>query len=49
MPANRWERGAAAIEDSASGKDVLTASVMRVALFVGVALYAWAAVWLTKG
>ncbi len=34
-----------AIEDSASGKDVLTASAMRVALFVAVALYAWATVW----
>lgn len=34
-----------AIEDSASGKDVFTASATRVALFVGVALYAWATVW----
>ena len=34
-----------AIEDSASGKSVLAASVMRVSLFVGVALYAWATVW----
>lgn len=34
-----------AIEDSASGKDVFTASAIRVALFVGVALYAWATVW----
>jgi hypothetical protein len=34
-----------AIEDSASGKDVLSASAIRVALFVGVALYAWATVW----
>lgn len=34
-----------AIEDSASGKDVLTASAMRVALFVAVALYAWVTVW----
>jgi hypothetical protein len=34
-----------AIEDSANGKDVLTASAMRVGLFVGVALYAWATVW----
>jgi hypothetical protein len=34
-----------AIEDSASGKDVFTASAMRVALFVGLALYAWATVW----
>jgi hypothetical protein len=34
-----------AIEDSANGKDVFTASAMRVALFIGVALYAWATVW----
>jgi hypothetical protein len=34
-----------AIEDSAAGKDVVTASAMRVTLFVGVALYAWATVW----
>jgi hypothetical protein len=34
-----------AIEDSAKGKDVLTASAVRVAVFVGVALYAWATVW----
>ncbi|SFN51170.1 DUF2955 domain-containing protein [Variovorax sp. OV329] len=34
-----------AIEDSASGKDVLVASATRVALFVAVALYAWATVW----
>jgi hypothetical protein len=34
-----------AIEDSAAGKDVFTASAMRVALFVGLALYAWATVW----
>jgi len=34
-----------AIEDSAGGKDVLKASVVRVALFVAVALYAWATVW----
>jgi hypothetical protein len=30
-----------AIEDSASGKSVVAGSVMRVCLFVGVALYAW--------
>jgi hypothetical protein len=30
-----------AIEDSASGKSVLKGSVVRVCLFVGVALYAW--------
>ena len=34
-----------AIEDSASGKDVYRASAIRVALFVLVALYAWATVW----
>lgn len=34
-----------AIEDSAAGKDVLSASAMRVGLFIGVALYAWATVW----
>jgi hypothetical protein len=37
-----------AIEDSAAGKDVFTASVMRVALFIGVALYAWATVWVLE-
>jgi hypothetical protein len=34
-----------AIEDSAKGKDVFTASAVRVGLFVGVSLYAWATVW----
>ena len=34
-----------AIEDSASGKSVLEGAAMRVTLFVGVALYAWATVW----
>jgi len=34
-----------AIEDAAVGKDVVTASATRVALFVAAALYAWAAVW----
>ena len=34
-----------AIEDSANGKDVFSASAMRVGLFIGVALYAWATVW----
>jgi hypothetical protein len=33
------------IEDAAVGKDVYAASATRVALFVGVALYAWATVW----
>ena len=34
-----------AIEDSAAGKDVWRASVIRVSLFIAVALYAWATVW----
>ena len=34
-----------AIEDAAVGKDVYRASVTRVALFVAVAVYAWAMVW----
>jgi hypothetical protein len=34
-----------AIEDSANGKSVLAASVVRTTLFVGVSLYAWATVW----
>ena len=33
------------IEDAAVGKDVYRASATRVALFIGVALYAWATVW----
>ena len=33
-----------AIEDSASGKSVLEGAAMRLCLFVGVALYAWATV-----
>jgi len=37
-----------AIEDSAIGKDVFSASATRVALFVGVALYAWATVWVLE-
>jgi hypothetical protein len=35
-----------AIEDSASGKSVLEGAVVRTSLFVGVALYAWAMVWM---
>lgn len=35
-----------AIEDSAVGKSVLAASAVRVALFIGVACYAWGMVWL---
>ena len=34
-----------AIEDSASGKSVFEASVVRTGLFVAVALYAWGMVW----
>ncbi|MBO3706526.1 MAG: DUF2955 domain-containing protein [Candidatus Accumulibacter sp.] len=34
-----------AIEDSANGTAVLQASAVRVGLFVGVSLYAWAMVW----
>ena len=34
-----------AIEDAAVGKDVYSASAIRVALFIAVALYAWATVW----
>ena len=34
-----------AIEDAAVGKDVVTASATRVALFIAAALYAWATVW----
>jgi len=34
-----------AIEDSAVGKDVFSASAIRAGLFVGVALYAWGTVW----
>ena len=37
-----------AIEDAAVGKDVYSASAVRVCLFVGVALYAWATVWVLE-
>jgi len=37
-----------AIEDSANGKSVLEGGVMRVSLFIGVALYAWATVWVLE-
>src|SRR6185503_1718549 len=36
------------IEDAAVGKDVYKASATRVALFVAVALYAWATVWVLE-
>jgi hypothetical protein len=35
-----------AIEDSSAGKSVFEASAVRVALFMGVAFYAWAMVWI---
>lgn len=37
-----------AIEDSASGKSVLEASVVRTGLFLGVAFYAWGTVWILE-
>jgi hypothetical protein len=37
-----------AIEDSANGKDVYQASAIRVGLFVVVALYAWATLWVLE-
>jgi len=37
-----------AIEDAAVGKDVYSASATRVALFIAVALYAWATVWVLE-
>jgi hypothetical protein len=37
-----------AIEDSASGKSVLLGAAMRASLFVCVALYAWAMVWMLE-
>jgi hypothetical protein len=37
-----------AIEDSASGKGVFEASAMRTCLYVGVAFYAWAVVWVLE-
>lgn len=37
-----------AIEDASVGKDVYHASAIRVSLFVAVALYAWAMVWLLE-
>jgi Protein of unknown function (DUF2955) len=37
-----------AIEDAAVGKDVYRASATRIALFVAVALYAWATVWVLE-
>jgi hypothetical protein len=37
-----------AIEDTANGKDVYKASAVRVSLFIAVALYAWATVWVLE-
>jgi hypothetical protein len=37
-----------AIEDSSYGKDVYRASAVRISLFVAVALYAWATVWVLE-
>jgi hypothetical protein len=37
-----------AIGDSANGKGVVGTSLGRIALFVGVALYAWAMVWILE-
>ena len=37
-----------AVEDSANGKDVYTAFVQRMALFVGVTLYAWLAIYVLE-
>jgi hypothetical protein len=37
-----------AIEDSSSGKSVLLGAAVRTSLFVGVALYAWATIWLLE-
>jgi hypothetical protein len=37
-----------AVEDSANGKDVYTAFAQRMALFAGVTLYAWLAIYLLE-
>jgi hypothetical protein len=37
-----------AIEDSATGKDVYRASAIRISLFIAVAFYAWATVWVLE-
>ena len=37
-----------AIEDAAVGKDVYKASAVRVSMFIGVALYAWATIWVLE-
>ncbi|MDR3428678.1 DUF2955 domain-containing protein [Silvimonas sp.] len=37
-----------AVQDSANGKDVLTAALIRLALFAGIALYAWGAIYVLE-
>jgi hypothetical protein len=37
-----------AVEDSANGKDVFSAAAVRLSLFIAVALYAWAAIFLLE-
>ena len=37
-----------AVQDSASGKDVFSAALIRLTLFVGVALYAWGAIYILE-
>lgn len=37
-----------AVQDSANGKDVLSAALIRLTLFAGVALYAWAAIYILE-
>ena len=37
-----------AIEDTANGKDVYKASAVRISLFIAVAFYAWATVWVLE-
>jgi hypothetical protein len=37
-----------AVQDSANGKDVVTAFAVRMSLFVAVTLYAWLAIWLLE-
>ena len=37
-----------AVQDSANGKDVVTAFAVRMSLFIAVTLYAWLAIWLLE-
>jgi hypothetical protein len=56
LPASFWQNTCVtmlilvgpAVEDSASGKDVQEAFAVRTTLFIGVTLYAWAAVHLLE-